>query len=118
MFKIDDDPRVTRVGRWLRRRRFDELPQLINVLRARCASSGRGPLIPEEHRCVDDWATKRLDLRPGMTGLWQVLGSDSIEFERDGRARLPLCHLLVARPRIALILRTAPFLLVPGTRDS
>lgn len=118
MFKIDGDPRVTRVGRWLRRHRFDELPQLLNVLRAEMSLVGPRPLIPEEHRWVDDWATKRLDLRPGMTGLWQVLGSDSIEFEDMVKLDYRYVTSWSLGRDIALILRTAPFLLAPGTRDS
>ena len=58
---------------------------------------GPRPLIPEEHHHVDGWALRRLDLKPGMTGLWQVLGRDDIPFRRDGRPRLPLCHDLVDR---------------------
>ncbi|HVS85358.1 MAG TPA: sugar transferase [Gaiellaceae bacterium] len=80
MFKIDDDPRVTRVGAWLRAHSFDELPQLLNVLRGEMSLVGPRPLIPEENRWVDDWATRRLELKPGITGLWQVLGRDAIEF--------------------------------------
>ena len=80
MFKIDDDPRITRVGRLLRRRSLDELPQLINVLRGEMSLVGPRPLIPEEHHYVDGWALRRLDLKPGMTGLWQVLGRDDIPF--------------------------------------
>lgn len=118
MFKIDGDPRVTRVGRWLRRRHFDELPQLINVLRAEMSLVGPRPLIPEEHRWVDDWATKRLDLRPGMTGLWQVLGSDSIDFEDMVKLDYRYVTSWSLGRDIALILRTAPFLAARGTRDS
>jgi exopolysaccharide biosynthesis polyprenyl glycosylphosphotransferase len=81
MFKIDGDPRVTRVGAWLRRTSIDELAQLINVLRGEMSLVGPRPLILEEHRFVDEWATRRLDLRPGITGLWQVLGRDDIGFE-------------------------------------
>ena len=80
MFKIDDDPRVTRVGRVLRRLTVDELPQLWNVLRGDMSLVGPRPLILEEHAHVRDWETKRLGLRPGMTGLWQVLGRDQIPF--------------------------------------
>jgi exopolysaccharide biosynthesis polyprenyl glycosylphosphotransferase len=81
MFKIRDDPRVTRVGRWLRRYSLDELPQLINVLTGEMSLVGPRPLIPEEHEHVKAWATKRLDLKPGLTGLWQVLGRSDIPFE-------------------------------------
>lgn len=80
MFKIDDDPRVTRVGRALRRFSLDELPQLWNVLRGEMSLVGPRPLILEENVFVTDWAERRLDLRPGITGLWQVLGRDEIPF--------------------------------------
>ena len=81
MFKIPDDPRVTRVGRVLRRYSLDELPQLVNVFRGEMSLVGPRPLILDEDRHVDGWARKRLDLKPGMTGLWQVLGRDDIPFE-------------------------------------
>ena len=80
MFKVEHDPRITRTGRFLRHRSLDELPQLINVLRGQMSLVGPRPLIPEEHHHVDGWARRRLDLKPGMTGLWQVLGRDDIPF--------------------------------------
>lgn len=118
MFKIDGDPRVTRFGRWLRRRRLDELPQLVNVLRGQMSLVGPRPLIPEEHRWVDDWASKRLDLRPGMTGLWQVLGSDIIDFEDMVKLDYRYVTSWSLGRDIGLILRTAPFLFARGARDS
>jgi exopolysaccharide biosynthesis polyprenyl glycosylphosphotransferase len=81
MFKAPDDPRVTRVGAFLRRYSLDELPQLVNVLRGEMSLVGPRPLILDEDRHVDGWARKRLDLKPGITGLWQVLGRDDIPFE-------------------------------------
>lgn len=81
MFKLDDDPRVTRLGRFLRRTCLDELPQLWNVVRGDMSLVGPRPLIPEEARLVRDWGEQRLDLRPGITGLWQVLGSSTIAFD-------------------------------------
>jgi exopolysaccharide biosynthesis polyprenyl glycosylphosphotransferase len=81
MFKIDDDPRVTAVGRVLRRFSLDELPQLLNVLRGEMSLVGPRPLILEEHAHVTAWASRRLSLRPGMTGLWQVLGRSGISFD-------------------------------------
>jgi exopolysaccharide biosynthesis polyprenyl glycosylphosphotransferase len=81
MFKIDRDPRVTRIGTILRRASLDELPQLINVLMGEMSLVGPRPLILEETSHVGDWAMRRLDLRPGITGLWQVLGRDDISFE-------------------------------------
>jgi lipopolysaccharide/colanic/teichoic acid biosynthesis glycosyltransferase len=80
MFKIPDDPRLTRIGRVLRRYSLDELPQLFNVLRGEMSLVGPRPLILQEHRFVLDWGLRRLDLKPGITGLWQVLGRDSIPF--------------------------------------
>ena len=81
MFKIPGDPRVTRVGRLLRAYSLDELPQLVNVLRGEMSLVGPRPLIPEEHQFVNGWRRKRLQLKPGITGLWQVLGRDGIPFE-------------------------------------
>jgi lipopolysaccharide/colanic/teichoic acid biosynthesis glycosyltransferase len=81
MFKIPNDPRITRVGAWLRRFSLDELPQLLNVVRGEMSLVGPRPLILEEDRHVFDWARHRLDLRPGITGLWQVLGRDGIPFD-------------------------------------
>jgi exopolysaccharide biosynthesis polyprenyl glycosylphosphotransferase len=81
MFKIPNDPRVTRVGRFLRRTSLDELPQLINVLRGEMSFVGARPLILSEDLHVVDWGRKRLDLKPGITGLWQVLGRSDIPFD-------------------------------------
>jgi exopolysaccharide biosynthesis polyprenyl glycosylphosphotransferase len=81
MFKIDDDPRVTRVGRVLRRYSLDELPQLLNVVAGEMSLVGPRPIVLEEHKHVEGWAERRLDLKPGVTGLWQVLGRDDIPFE-------------------------------------
>ena len=81
MFKVPEDPRVTRAGRFLRRWRIDELPQLINVASGRMSLVGPRPLILEEDQHVSSWARRRLDLKPGMTGLWQVLGASDIPFE-------------------------------------
>jgi len=81
MFKIPDDPRVTRVGRLLRRWSLDELPQLLNVLRGDMSLVGPRPLVLDEDEFVVSWGRRRLDLKPGITGLWQVLGRDDIPFE-------------------------------------
>ena len=81
MFKVPADPRVTRVGSYLRRSCIDELPQLFNVLRGEMSLVGPRPLILDEDKYVDGWARKRLNLKPGMTGLWQVLGASEIPFD-------------------------------------
>ncbi len=80
MFKIPGDPRITRIGALLRRFSLDELPQLINVVAGEMSLVGPRPLILDEDQHVGDWARKRLDLKPGITGLWQVLGSSEIPF--------------------------------------
>ena len=72
VFKLRDDPRVTRVGRWLRRSSLDELPQLWNVLRGDMSLVGPRPPLREEVAEYDDRAWRRLEVRPGLTGTWQV----------------------------------------------
>jgi exopolysaccharide biosynthesis polyprenyl glycosylphosphotransferase len=81
MFKIPDDPRMTSVGRVLRRWALDELPQLINVVRGDMSLVGPRPLIPEEDVHVTAWGRRRLDLKPGVTGPWQALGGSNIPFQ-------------------------------------
>ncbi len=81
MFKMKRDPRVTRVGGWLRRWSVDELPQLLNVMKGDMSLVGPRPLWVEEARQCRGWTQKRLDITPGMTGLWQVLGRNDIPFE-------------------------------------
>jgi len=81
MFKIHEDPRVTRVGRWLRRWSIDELPQIFNVLRGDMSLVGPRPLWVHEAEQCTGWTQKRLDITPGITGLWQVLGRSEIPFE-------------------------------------
>jgi exopolysaccharide biosynthesis polyprenyl glycosylphosphotransferase len=81
MFKIPDDPRVTKLGRFLRRHSLDELPQLINVVKGEMSLVGPRPLILEEDQHIHEWARRRLNLKPGITGPWQVLGRSEIPFE-------------------------------------
>ena len=81
MFKIPDDPRVSRFGRWLRRHSLDELPQLLNVVCGEMSLVGPRPLILDEDQYVLEWARQRLSLKPGCTGPWQVQGRSGIPFE-------------------------------------
>jgi exopolysaccharide biosynthesis polyprenyl glycosylphosphotransferase len=82
MFKIRDDPRVTRVGRIIRRFSLDELPQLLNVLRGQMSLVGPRPLIfPETAALEEAWHLRRLELRPGLTGPWQVYGRSQSPFQ-------------------------------------
>jgi len=89
VFKITDDPRVTAVGRWLRRASLDELPQFFNVLRGDMSLVGPRPPLPYEVEAYDVWHRRRLlEARPGITGLWQVNGRSRTKF--DDMVRLDL----------------------------
>jgi lipopolysaccharide/colanic/teichoic acid biosynthesis glycosyltransferase len=81
LFKIAEDPRLTRVGRLIRPSFIDELPQLINVLKGDMSLVGPRPLVPDEDLHVDGAHPRRLHLTPGMTGMWQVAGSSRIPLE-------------------------------------
>jgi len=80
-YKLRNDPRITRVGRVLRRLSLDEIPQLYNVLRGDMSIVGPRPPIPYEVESYDLWHRKRLDMKPGLTGLWQVSGRNRLPFE-------------------------------------
>jgi exopolysaccharide biosynthesis polyprenyl glycosylphosphotransferase len=81
MFKMKDDPRVTAVGRFLRRFSLDELPQLFNVIRGDMSLVGPRPALPEEVAKYEDWHLDRLEVPPGITGLWQISGRADLSFD-------------------------------------
>jgi lipopolysaccharide/colanic/teichoic acid biosynthesis glycosyltransferase len=81
IFKIRHDPRCTVVGRFLRRASLDELPQLYNVLRGDMSLVGPRPPLPTEVEHYEAWHKKRLEVSPGMTGLWQVSGRSELTFD-------------------------------------
>ncbi|HSK15148.1 MAG TPA: sugar transferase [Gaiellaceae bacterium] len=110
MFKIPNDPRVTRSGAWLRAFSIDELPQLLNVVRGEMSLVGPRPLILEEDQHVVDWRRNRLNLKPGITGLWQVLGRDGIPFEEMVRLDYVYVTTWSMLNDMKLILRTIPAL--------
>lgn len=89
-FKITNDPRVTRLGRYLRRTSLDEIPQVLNVLRGEMSLVGPRPTSfgPETYKL---WHTERLDVIPGITGLWQITGRASLDF--DQRLRLDIAYI-------------------------
>ena len=96
LFKIDKDPRITRIGSLLRQTSLDELPQLLNVLKGDMSLVGPRPLVPDEDRLIEGWQRRRLAVKPGMTGLWQIFGSSADPDARDGQDRLHLRRQLVA----------------------
>jgi exopolysaccharide biosynthesis polyprenyl glycosylphosphotransferase len=110
-FKIADDPRITRVGRVLRRTNLDELPQLLNVVRGEMSLVGPRPLIPVEDKRVVGWHRRRLELTPGITGHWQVLGSSRVPLDE----MVAIDYLYVANwslwTDLKLLLRTIPHVL-------
>lgn len=81
MFKIADDPRITKVGKFIRKTSIDELPQLVNVLKGEMSLVGPRPSLPREVEQFDSWMFKRLQVKPGLTCYWQVSGRNSIDFE-------------------------------------
>ncbi len=82
VFKISDDPRITAVGRWLRRLSLDELPQLWNILRGDMSFVGPRPAVPEEVEQYEDWQRRRLRMRPGLTCTWVLEGRNHVDFNR------------------------------------
>jgi len=111
LFKIADDPRITPVGRYLRRTSLDELPQLLNVLRGEMSLVGPRPLVVDEDEQVEGWERHRLLLPPGMTGLWQVFGSSRIPLDE----MVKIDYLYGANwslwSDVKILLRTLPYVL-------
>ncbi len=111
LFKLRDDPRVTRVGRWLRRLSLDELPQVWNVMRGEMSLVGPRPAIPSE---MDGWSEplrNRLRVKPGMTGLWQVNGRSNASFEDYVRFDLYYVENWSFWVDVAIITKTIPLML-------
>lgn len=81
MFKMKDDPRVTKIGKFIRKTSIDELPQLINVLKGEMSLVGPRPSLPKEVAQFETWMMRRLDVKPGLTCYWQVSGRNNIDFD-------------------------------------
>lgn len=81
MFKMKDDPRITNVGKFIRKTSIDELPQLFNILRGEMSLVGPRPSLPKEVKEFEPWMLKRLEVKPGLTCYWQVMGRNTIQFE-------------------------------------
>ncbi len=110
-FKIVDDPRVTRVGRMLRRYSLDELPQLLNVLKGDMSLVGPRPALAYELEMYKDWHKERLQGIPGLTGLWQVAGRNQLSFDEMVKLDLEYLRNWSASQDLRLILKTVPSVL-------
>jgi len=111
VYKLRTDPRVTRVGRVLRRLSLDELPQLLNVLRGEMSVVGPRPPIPYEVESYALWHRRRLDMKPGVTGLWQVSGRNRLSFDEMVRLDLYYIENWSLWLDLKIILRTLPVML-------
>ncbi|MDP8904235.1 MAG: sugar transferase [Chloroflexota bacterium] len=107
-FKIADDPRVTRLGRLLRRFSLDELPQLVNVLRGEMSIVGPRPAPPREVENYSVWHRRRLSMRPGLTGLWQVVARTDGDFDRRATLDLNYVDSWSLWMDLKIMLRTIP----------
>jgi len=109
-FRLERDPRVTRIGRFLRKTSLDELPQLWNVLRGDMSLVGPRPtsFMADTY---DLWQTERLEFRPGLTGPWQVLGRDSMDFIERCRLEITFFRHTTLLKELAMLLRTVPVLI-------
>jgi exopolysaccharide biosynthesis polyprenyl glycosylphosphotransferase len=107
-FKVDDDPRITRVGRFLRRTSLDELPQVWNVLRGEMSLVGPRPPLADEVRAYDLWHRRRLSMKPGITGLWQVRGRRDPEFDHWVEADLEYIDRWSLWLDVQIMFRTIP----------
>ena len=110
-FKMRDDPRVTLVGRWIRKFSIDELPQLLNVLRGDMSLVGPRPPVPEEVNRYEIWQRRRLRMRPGLTCLWAVCGRDQIDFISWMKMDISYIENWSLRLDWSILLRTIPYVL-------
>lgn len=106
LFKMRNDPRITRVGKWLRRYSLDELPQLFNVVRGQMSLVGPRPPLPEEVAQYPDDARRRLVVKPGITGLWQVSGRSDLSWEESVRLDLRYVENWSIPLDLVILLRT------------
>ena len=110
--KWQDDPRITRIGKWLRRTSIDELPNLINVWRGEMSLVGPRPPTPDEVALYEPWQRQRLNTRPGLTGLWQVSGRSKVPFEEQCLLDIYYIENWSIGLDIQILLRTMPNVLL------
>jgi exopolysaccharide biosynthesis polyprenyl glycosylphosphotransferase len=110
--KVPHDPRITRVGRWIRRFSLDEFPQIWNILRGEMSWVGPRPAIPEEVELYEPWHLQRLRVLPGLTGLWQVSGRSEVPFEEMCLMDIYYIENWSLGLDAQIILRTIPIILL------
>jgi len=110
-FKMKDDPRITRVGKWLRRFSLDELPQLMNVLKGDMSLVGPRPQVLWEAAHYDEWASRRLKIPPGITGLWQISGRSELSYEEMIKLDLYYLENWSLELDLKILLKTIPAVL-------
>jgi exopolysaccharide biosynthesis polyprenyl glycosylphosphotransferase len=111
LFKIANDPRVTKVGRWLRKTSIDELVQLLDVVRGKMSLVGPRPLVMDEDRLFEGWQRWRYHLRPGITGPWQILGSTRVPLEEMVKLDYLYCANWSLWGDVKILMRTISYLL-------
>ncbi|MDJ8944475.1 sugar transferase [Clostridium perfringens] len=92
MFKMKHDPRITKVGKFIRKTSIDELPQLINILKGEMSLVGPRPSLPKEVAKFEPWMLERLEVKPGLTCYWQVMGRNDIDFEQWMKLDIKYVH--------------------------
>lgn len=111
VYKLADDPRVTRLGRWLRETSIDELPQLINVLKGEMALVGPRPVLPWEAELFGPEHDARFDVPPGITGLWQCSGRNTLTMSQALDLDVEYVRRRSLHLDLAILLRTVPCVL-------
>jgi len=111
LFKIKGDPRITKVGRFIRKFSIDELPQIINVLKGEMSLVGPRPPLPSEVEKYDEWEMKRMNVKQGVTGLWQISGRSELSFEEMARLDLYYIQNWSIEMDIKVLLKTIPTVL-------
>ena len=112
LYKMEKDARVTAIGRWLRRTSLDELPQLLNVLKGDMSLVGPRPPLPYEYELYDDWARRRLAVRPGITGLYQVTRRSRASFREMVTIDLEYIERRSLWLDLSIMARTLPAMLL------
>jgi lipopolysaccharide/colanic/teichoic acid biosynthesis glycosyltransferase len=110
LHKLESDPRITPVGRFLRKTSLDELPQLINVLQGHMSLVGPRPPLPYEVERYTEWHKRRLEVPPGLTGLWQISGRNNISFDQMVALDLAYIEQWSLLRDIEILLKTVPAL--------